>query len=131
MLDLEKERRAYEMLLWAHDHDRIISSDAKYDPHLAESGFYTTHQKRRSDAALDAFEKEHPYETSPELSAFKKLEEIKVYTQDDFYSPTKAKEGFYTSELKRRTARERTSRLGRTQSGYPKRKRTRRLLGIF
>ena len=118
------------MLRWAHEHDRVISSEAPFDLHLAESGFYTTHQKRRSDAALDADDLARPYETSPELAAFRALEDMGVYTQEDGYSPIKAKESYYTRELKRRTIRKRPAG-SRTPRGAAKRKRSRRILGFF
>lgn len=82
---LEKEERAYEMLQWGYPVPL-----AAYDEIAALNGFYSRVQKQRSDAALNEWEEKHPYETSPELAAFKELESIGVLTQTDFYSPDKA-----------------------------------------
>ena len=53
-------------------------------------------QTERSDRALDAWEEEHPFKSSDELTAFRELERLGVYTDADFYSPSKAKNGHYT-----------------------------------
>ena len=83
--DLDKEERAYALLQWGSP-----APLAPFDEELAVQGFYSAAQRKRSDAALDEWEKSNPYETSSELSAFKELESIGVLTQADFYSPAKA-----------------------------------------
>ena len=92
--DFNKEMDAYEMLKWVP-----YSFPADFDWELAALGAYSKAQKERSDKALDAWEKEHPEETSPELSAFRELEKLNVYTDADHYSPMKASNGFYTRRL--------------------------------
>jgi len=83
--DLEKEERAYALLQWGS-----AALLAPFDEALAAEGFYSSVQRKRSDAALDEWEKSNPYETSSELSAFKELESTGALTQADFYSPAKA-----------------------------------------
>ena len=91
----EKEKRAYDMLKFV-----AYSFPAEFDWELAALGVYSKAQKERSDKALDEFDKENPYESSPELTAFRELERLGVYTQNDFYSPTKATNEFYTKRLR-------------------------------
>ena len=95
MADIEKEKRAYEMLKWVP-----YSFPADFNMELALLGVYSKAQKERSDKALDEFDKAHPYESSPELSAFRELEKLGVYTQKDYFSPQKASDGFYTKRLR-------------------------------
>ena len=83
--DLDKEERAYALLQWGSP-----APLAPFNEELAVQGFYSNAQRKRSDAALDEWEKSNPYETSSELSAFRELESIGVLTQADFYSPAKA-----------------------------------------
>ena len=129
MVDFDKEKRAYEMLKFVP-----YSFPAEFDWELAALGVYSKAQKERSDKAIEEFEKEHPYESSPELKAFRELERLGVYTQNDFYSPKKAANEFYTKRLRkyernrRRDSERRSitpvtnrwirsqSRLGRTRS---------------
>ena len=96
MIDFEKEKRAYDMLKFV-----AYSVPAEFDWELAALGVYSKAQKERSDKALDEFDKENPYESSPELTAFRELERLGVYTQNDFYSPTKAANEFYTKRLRK------------------------------
>ena len=96
MVDFDKEKRAYEMLKFV-----AYSFPAEFDWELAALGVYSKAQKERSDKAIEEFEKEHPYESSPELTAFRELERLGVYTQNDFYSPTKAANEFYTKRLRK------------------------------
>ena len=125
-IDLDKERRAYEMLRWVP-----YSFPADFNMELALLGVYSKAQKERSDKALDEFEKQHPYESSPELAAFRKLEKLGRFTQSDYYSPTKAQESYYTRELKRFT-RDRNSSAGRRkQKRLTGNKKTRRLSSNF
>ena len=95
MIDFEKEKRAYDMLKFV-----AYSFPAEFDWELAALGVYSKAQKERSDKALDEFDKENPYESSQELTAFRELERLGVYTQNDFYSPTKATNEFYTKRLR-------------------------------
>ena len=83
--DCEKEERAYALLQWGSP-----APLAPFDEALAAEGFYTSVQRKRSNAALDEWDKNNPYETKSELSAFKELESIGALTQADFYSPAKA-----------------------------------------
>lgn len=94
MIDFDKERRAYEMLKWVP-----YSFPADFCWERAALGEYSKAQKERSDKALEEFEKENPYQSSPELSAFRELEKLGVYTQSDHYSPLKAANEFYTKRL--------------------------------
>ena len=94
MVDFDKEKRAYEMLCWIP-----YSFPADFNWELAALGAYSKAQKERSDKALDKWEKENPYQVSPELKAFRELENLGVYKQTDHYSPHKASNGFYTKRL--------------------------------
>ena len=82
---IDKEERAYLLLQWAS-----LSPLAPFDEELAEAGFYTSVQKQRSDQALNAWDKENPYEQGAELKAFHELERRGFYTQADFFSADKA-----------------------------------------
>jgi hypothetical protein len=82
---IDKEERAYLLLQWAS-----LAPLAPFDQELAESGFYTAVQGQRSDQALDAWDKENPFEQGTELKAFHELERKGVFTQSDFFSPDKA-----------------------------------------
>jgi len=94
----DKERRAYDLLQWVP-----YGLPAEFDPVLAIQGHYTQLQKHRSDKALDDFEKANPIQSSPELQAFKTLHNLGHFSDDIYYSPAKAKDGFYIAELKRIT----------------------------
>ena len=94
--DIEKERWAYGMLQWVP----YSMPPAPFDIALAKKNFYSKMQKERSDAALDQFEKDHPYQSSEELIAFRKLEKLGIYTQSDYFSPCKAANGHYTRRLR-------------------------------
>ena len=100
MADLSKERRAYDLLQWVP-----YSLPASFDENLASTGYYTKLQRERSDLALDAWDEEHPYVSSPELTAFKELERLGIYSQLHFYSPSEAKDGKYTARLKEHLSR--------------------------
>jgi len=95
MLDLDAQRRAFALLQWVP-----YSLPSEFDYELAVQGHYTRLQRERSDAALDVSDKEHPYVRSTELQAFYELERLGVYTQSDFFSPPKAKDGYYARRLK-------------------------------
>ena len=100
MIDYDKEHQAWELLQW-----QIWSLPGEFDEDLAAKGYYTDLQRKRSDQALDAWDAQHPEETSPELEAFKELERLGVYGQRTWFSPSKAKDGFYTQRLKQRQQR--------------------------
>lgn len=89
------EEQAFSLLQWVP-----YSLAAEFDEDLAAQGYYTKLQRQRSDQALKAFDKEHQYECSNELSAFRELERLGVFSQSDFFSPSQAKNGFYTKRLK-------------------------------
>ena len=100
MIDYDKEHQAWELLQW-----QIWSLPGEFDEDLAAKGYYTDLQRKRSDQALDAWDAEHPQQTSPELEAFKELERLGVYGQHTWFSPSKAKDGFYTRRLKQHQER--------------------------
>lgn len=95
MTDINKEERAFDLLQWVP-----FSLESEFYEEQAILGHYTKTQKARSDHALDAWDVSHPTESSNELTAFKELERLGVYTQADFYSPSKAKDGHYTGRIK-------------------------------
>lgn len=99
MTDLNQEQRAFDLLQWVP-----YSLPGFFDDDLAVVGLYTDIQAQRSDAALKAWDDDHPFVSSSELMAFKELERLGVYSDSDFYSPSKAKDGRYTSQLKQRAA---------------------------
>ena len=91
----DPEERAYMLLQWASK-----APLAPFNAELADAGFYTRVQRERSDEAFKAEEAAHPPESSSELQAFRELERLGQITQADFFSPTKAAEGVYSSTLK-------------------------------
>lgn len=97
MIDYDKEHQAWQLLLW-----QPWSLLSEFDEDLAAKGYYTDLQRKRSDQALEAWDVQHPEETSAELSAFKELERLGVYGQRTWFSPSKAKDGFYTRRLKQK-----------------------------
>ena len=99
MPDFDAERRAYELLQWVP-----YSLPTEFNEDLAADGYYTRLQRQRSNAALDAWDKQHPCEHSDELAAFQYLEWLGIYTQHDLFSPTKAKDGYYTRRLREHQA---------------------------
>ena len=100
MTDLNQEQRAYDLLQWVP-----YSLPGFFDDDLAVIGFYTETQTQKSDAALKAWDDDHPFVSSSELTAFKELERLGVYSDSDFYSPSKAKDGAYSEQLKTRAPR--------------------------
>ena len=100
MTDLSQEQRAYDLLQWVP-----YSLPGFFDDDLAVIGFYTETQAQKSDAALKAWDDDHPFVSSSELTAFKELERLGVYSDSDFYSPSRAKDGAYSEQLKTRTPR--------------------------
>jgi hypothetical protein len=97
--DLHQEQRAYDLLQWVP-----YSLPGFFDDDLAVIGQYTEVQTQKSDAALKAWDDDHPFVSSSELMAFKELERLGVYSDSDFYSPSKAKDSAYSEQLKRRAA---------------------------
>ena len=77
----DSETRAYEMLRWVP-----CNLQADFNEELAQQGYYTQLQRQRSDQALDAWDRAHSAESSPELQAFRELEPLGDLTQSDFYS---------------------------------------------
>ena len=100
MTDLNQEQRAYDLLQWVP-----YSLPGFFDDDLAVIGYYTEIQTQKSDAALKTWGDDHPFVSSSELMAFKELERLGIYSQSDFYSPSKAKNGAYSEQLKTRASR--------------------------
>ena len=100
MIDYDKEHLTWMLLQW-----QPWSLPNEFDEDLAAKGYYTDLQRKRSDQALDAWDAQHPEETSDELAAFQELERLGVYGQRTWFSPSKAKDGFYTRRLKQRQQR--------------------------
>jgi hypothetical protein len=98
--DLSQEQRAYDLLQWVP-----YSLPGFFDDDLAVVGYYTEIQTQKSDAALKAWDGDHSFVSSSELMAFKELERLGIYSQSDFYSPSKAKDGAYSEQLKTRAPR--------------------------
>ncbi len=96
----DRERAAWEMLRWVP-----YSLPTEFDPALAIEGHYSRMQDHRSTKALDSWDAAHPYEQSPELQAFHTLQAIGQLKEHDYFSPERAKQGGYTAEFKRVTAR--------------------------
>ena len=95
MPDFDAERRAFQLLQWVP-----FSLPADFDLDLVDQGLYTRLQQQRSSKALDDWDRNHPHVRSEELAAFHELERLRVYTQNDFFSPTKAKHGYYVTQLR-------------------------------
>lgn len=122
--DLKKERSAFEMLQW-----NPYQLPAEFDWELAALGVYSAMQRERSDKALDAFDAELQAKADQanhrsELDCFRELELLGVFTQRDFYSPTKAKDEFYSDLLKTTLAQ-----LNARQARSEKRQAVRSALG--
>ena len=105
--DLAKEERAYALLQW-----NPYSLPNEFDWELAALGHYSKLQTERSNKALDEFDSINERDASDELAAFRELERLGVYSQDDFFSPTKATQGFYAKAL-----REHRSSAGMAEGG--------------
>ena len=56
MTDLYQEQRAYDLLQWVP-----YSLPGFFDDDLAAIGHYTGIQVQKSDAALNAWDKDHPF----------------------------------------------------------------------
>lgn len=92
----DQAERAYELLKW-----QALAPLANFDDEVP----YFETWRQSSDRALNQWEKEHPSSSSSELDAFRELEKLGHYTQNDYYSPSKAANGFYTEQLQQRKAR--------------------------
>ena len=99
MTDLNQEQRAYDLLQWVP-----YSLPGFFDDDLAVVGYYTEIQTQKSDAALKAWDDDHPFVSSSELTAFRELERLGVYSDQDFFSVSMAKNGAYSEQLKTRAA---------------------------
>jgi len=97
--DLTTEERAFDLLQWVP-----YSLPSEYDEEEAMCGKYTAMQQQRSDAALDEWDLKNPYESSEELTSFRELRRLGVYTDDDYFSPSLASDAFYRKTLKQHTA---------------------------
>ena len=98
MTSAHPEERAFDLLQWVP-----FSLPSEFDEAEALIGTYTKMQAERSDAALDAWDNKHSHESSAELSAYRELLRLKVYSEHVFYSPSKAKDGGYTRRLQEHT----------------------------
>lgn len=107
---MSSDERAYELLKW-----QALAPLSEFD----EDYPYADIQRKRSDAALDVWEQDHRYEQSDELKAFHTLESMGVFTQSDFFSPTKAKDGYYLKRLREHV----NNRAGRRTGGDSKPRR--------
>ena len=97
--ELDKEYRAWELLRWS-----TPAEIAPFDEKLADAGFYTRVQRRRSDAALTAAQTHKTHNRldsvavvelkrdSPrtELEAFRELMRLGVLSEEVYFSPDKA-----------------------------------------
>lgn len=94
MADFDQELRCFQLLQWVP-----YGLAADFDWELAERGHYSRMQRERSDTALGAFEAETNDKHRSELDCFRELESLKVLTQEDLFSPLKAKDQFYSALL--------------------------------
>ena len=113
MTDLNAEERAFDLLQWVP-----YSLPSQYDEDEAMCGKYSAIQKERSDAALNAWDLKHPYESSDELTAFRELQRLGVYTDKNYFSPSLAKDAFY-----RKTLNEQATTTGSTDRHSPPRRK--------
>jgi len=97
--DLNAEEQAFDLLQWVP-----YSLPSGYDEDEAMCGKYSAMQQQRSDAALNAWDQKHPYKSSDELTAFRELQRLGVYTDQNYFSPSLAKDAFYRQTLKQHTA---------------------------
>tara|TARA_R110002020_G_scaffold61953_2_gene166348 strand:+ start:467 stop:898 length:432 start_codon:yes stop_codon:yes gene_type:complete len=111
--DLNVEERAFDLLQWVP-----YCLPSQYDEEEAICGKYSAIQKERSDVALDAWDLQHPYESSDELTAFRELQRLGVYTDENYFSPSLAKDAFY-----RKTLTEHTATTGSTNRPSPPRRK--------
>jgi predicted TIM-barrel fold metal-dependent hydrolase len=92
--------------------------EAAFSEELAAAGHYTRLQKMRSTQALDDWDAANPVTSSRERAAFTELKRLGIYTQQDYYLPSKADEQIYSKRLKeveRKIGRRAGSRGGNPQ----------------
>ena len=106
----DPEERAFMLLQWASR-----APLAPFNAELADAGFYTRVQQASSDQAVKAWDAAKPADSSSELQAFRELERLGQITQADFYSPTKAAQGTYSSTLKVYRSAQRTTSSARAE----------------
>ena len=90
---LDAEYRAWELLRFAS-----LLPHMPFDEELAAEGWYSKAFREHSDRGLVALEAKEK-SPSDELAAFHKLNEMGIYSQADFYLPSKAAQHHYTNEL--------------------------------
>jgi hypothetical protein len=91
----DAEMRAYLLLQWVP-----YGLEAAFSEELAAAGHYTRLQKMRSTQALDDWDAANPVTSSRERAAFTELKRLGIYTQQDYYLPSKADEQIYSKRLK-------------------------------
>ena len=91
----DAEMRAYLLLQWVP-----YGLEAAFSEELAAAGHYTRLQKMRSTQALDDWDAANPVTSSRERTAFTELKRLGIYTQQDYYLPSKADEQIYSKRLK-------------------------------
>ena len=109
----DAEWRAYLLLQWVP-----YGLEAAFSEELAAAGHYTRLQKMRSTQALDDWDAANPVTSSRERAAFTELKRLGIYTQQDYYLPSKADELIYSKRLKeveRKIGRRAGSRGGNAQ----------------
>ena len=104
----DPEERAFMLLQWASR-----APLAPFNAELADAGFYTAVQQASSDQAVKAWDAANPADSSSELQAFRELERLGQITQADYFSPSKAAQGIYSSTLKVYRSAQRTTRQAR------------------
>ena len=122
----DAEMRAYLLLQWVP-----YGLEAAFSEELAAAGHYTRLQKMRSTQALDDWDAANPVTSSRERAAFTELKRLGIYTQQDYYLPSKADEQIYSKRLKeveRKIGRRAGSRGGNPQKpqGTDRARRARR-----
>ena len=117
---MSKDERAYELLKF-----QSLAPLGEFDPSFP----YFDVWKASSDAALKAWDKEHPHHgPSDELAAYLELQHLRLIPKNEYYSPTKAHPpeqyledndkgsawptDFYVNRLKQATATASTDELG-------------------
>ena len=79
---MDPNQRAYELLKF-----QSLAPLGEFDPSFP----YFDVWKASSDAALKAWDKEHPHHgPSDELAAFLELQRLRLIPKNEYYSPTKA-----------------------------------------
>ena len=101
MPDLDAQRRAYELLQWVP-----YSLPTEFNEDLAADGYYTRLQRQRSDAALNAWDKEHGHTPGDQLAAWRELQRLGILGDNDFFLPaSKHRYQPYVDRLREHNAR--------------------------